>query len=250
MKIAICVKQVPDTASKISISNNEREIEKSNIRLEMNPYDEYSLEEAIRIKEKTENTEITVISLGEIQVKNMLSKALAIGADKAIHLESDRKFIDPLNTAKILAKELKKNEYDLIFFGKKSIDNDHHQTGILVSELLEIEALSCCTEYNFENNKIKIKREIEGIQEIYESKLPMIITQEKGKNELRYPSLKDLMAAKKKPIENKKVQIEDDKITTVQLQYPKTNREPKIIGEGVEAVPKLIKLLKEEAKII
>ena len=250
MKIAICVKQVPDTASKISISQDEKEIESANIRLEMNPYDEYALEEAIRIKEKIENTEITVISLGEAQIKNMLNKALAIGADKAIHLESDRKFIDPLNTAKILAKELKENEYDLIFFGKKSVDNDHHQTGILVSELLGIEAVSCCTEYTVEENMIKIKREIEGIQEIYESKLPIIITQEKGKNEVRYPSLKDLMAAKKKPIENRKVEVEKDRITTSKLEYPETDRKPKIVGEGIEAVPELIKLLKEEAKII
>ena len=155
--------------------------------------------------------------------RNILNKINEKKIDRIIISSSDlisnltsltpeiRKVVDKIATCLNNGKKI-------ILFGKKSVDNDHHQTGILVSELLEIEAVSCCTEYTVEENMIKIKREIEGIQEIYESKLPIIITQEKGKNEVRYPSLKDLMAAKKKPIENRKVEVEKDRITTSNLE--------------------------------
>ena len=122
LKIVICVKQVPDTATKIKISENNKTIEQTSIKYEINPYDEYAIEEALRLKENDPNTTITVISLGPERVKQSLTKALAIGADNAIHLKTNEDIKNPLVIAKILASEIKKRSYDLILFGKKSVD--------------------------------------------------------------------------------------------------------------------------------
>ena len=212
MKIVICVKQVPDTATKIKISENNKTIEQTSIKYEINPYDEYAIEEALRLKEDYPNTTITVISLGPERVKQSLTKALAIGADNAIHLKTNEDIKNPLVIAKILASEIKKRSYDLILFGKKSVDQDNNQIGIMIGEINQISCISNCTQFKLNNNTITAHREIEGAIQVFESKLPIIITQEKGKNELRYPSLRNLMAAKKKTIESINIveQIDDN----------------------------------------
>ena len=251
MKIVICVKQVPDTATKIKISENNKTIEQTSIKYEINPYDEYAIEEALRLKEDYPNTTITVISLGPERVKQSLTKALAIGADNAIYLKTNEDIKNPLVIAKILASEIKKRSYDLILFGKKSVDQDNNQIGIMIGEINQISCISNCTQFKLNNNTITAHREIEGAIQVFESKLPIIITQEKGKNELRYPSLRNLMAAKKKTIESINIveQI-DDNVELIKLEYPPTRKEGKIIGEGKEAVSELVRILREEIKII
>ena len=251
MKIVICVKQVPDTATKIKISENNKTIEQTSIKYEINPYDEYAIEEALRLKEDDPNATITVISLGPERVKQSLTKALAIGADNAIHLKTNEDIKNPLVIAKILASEIKKRSYDLILFGKKSVDQDNNQIGIMIGEINQISCISNCTQFKLNNNTITAHREIEGAIQVFESKLPIIITQEKGKNELRYPSLRNLMTAKKKTIESINIveQI-DDNVELIKLEYPPTRKEGKIIGEGKEAVSELVRILREEIKII
>ena len=251
MKILICIKQVPDTATKIKISENKKTIEQTSIKYEINPYDEYAIEEALRLKENNPNTTITVISLGPERVKQSLTKIIAIGADNAIHLKTNENIKNSFVVAKILANEIKKKNYDLILFGKKSVDQDNNQIGIMIGEINQIPCISNCTEFKINNNTITAHREIEGAIQIFESKLPIIITQEKGKNELRYPSLRNLMAAKKKTIESIDIveQINDD-IELIKLEYPPVRKEGKIIGEGKEAVSELVRILREEKKII
>ena len=170
-----------------------------------------------------------MISLGPERVKQSLTKALAIGADNAIHLKTNEDIKNPLVIAKILASEIKKRSYDLILFGKKSVDQDNNQIGIMIGEINQISCISNCTQFKLNNNTITAHREIEGAIQVFESKLPIIITQEKGKNELRYPSLRNLMAAKKKTIESINIveQI-DDNVELIKLEYPPTRKEGKI----------------------
>ena len=251
MNIAVCVKQVPDTASQLKISEDNKSIDENGIKYEINPFDEYALEEALRLKDNDSTINITVISLGPERVKKSLTKTLAMGADEALHIETDEVIDDCINIAKIIADEIKKNQYDLILFGKKSVDQDNNQVGIMIGELNNISCISNCSEFRIEGNKIIANREVEGSVEVFESELPAIITHEKGKNELRYPSLKDLMAAKKKPINTVKNEAgKDKKSELIKLEYPEKREEGVIIGEDKSAVTELVRILREEKKII
>ena len=251
MNIAVCVKQVPDTASQLKISEDNKSIKDDGIKYEINPFDEYALEEALRLKDNDSTINITVISLGPERVKQSLTKTLAMGADEALYIETNEIIDDCMNIATIIAKEIKKNQYDLILFGKKSVDQDNNQVGIMVGEINNISCISNCSEFKIDGNKIIANREVEGSVEVFESELPVIITHEKGKNELRFPSLKDLMAAKKKPINTIKIESNNEKRSElVQLEYPEKREEGVIIGEDKSAVSELVRILREEKKII
>ena len=251
MKIAVCIKQVPDTATRLKISDDNKTIDKNGIKYEINPYDEYALEEALKIKDKDSNVEITIISAGPERVKQSLTKALAIGADNAIHIliEEDIDNVDFI--ADTIAKEINKQGFDLILFGKKSVDQDNNQIGIMVGEINKIQCISNCSEFSLNNNTIKANRETESGIEVFEGTLPLIITHEKGKNELRYPSLKNLMAAKKKIINIVNVNTaEKSNSKLIKLEYPAQREEGIIIGGNTSAVPELIRILREERKLI
>src|SRR3972149_8022644 len=138
MKIAVCIKQVPDTSVRVKIAADGKSIDTAGVEYVINPYDEYALEEAVRLKEQIAGSEITLISIGPEKAQQMILKALAIGADKAVHLKVDNIPQDPLAIAKVLAEELKGGAYDIIFFGKKAVDNDNHQVGAIVAELLNL----------------------------------------------------------------------------------------------------------------
>jgi len=160
------------------------------------------------LKDKDNTINITVISLGPERVKQSLTKALAMGADEAIHLQTDNSINDCMAIANIITNEIKKKQYDLILFGKKSVDQDNNQVGMIIGEINGIPCISNCSEFVIEDNKIVANREVEGSIEVFEGEFPVIITHEKGKNELRYPSLKDLMAAKKKCPERERTMTE------------------------------------------
>lgn len=251
MNIAVCVKQVPDTASQIKISDNNTTIDDGEIKYEINPFDEYALEEAFRLKDNDNNVNITVISLGPERVKQSLTKILAMGADNAVHLHTDEIIYDCMSIANIISEEIKKKQYDLILFGKKSVDQDNNQVGIMIGEINGISCISNCSEFKIEDNKIIANREVEGSIEVFESEFPAIITHEKGRNELRYPSLKDLMAAKKKTIETINIDINELKNSEIiKLEYPNKREEGVIIGEDKASVSELIRILREEKKLI
>ena len=135
MNIAVCIKQVPDTASQLKISEDNKTIEDNGIKYEINPFDEYALEEALRLKDKDNTINITVISLGPERVKQSLTKTLAMGADEAIHLQTDNSINDCMTIANIITNEIKKKQYDLILFGKKSVDQDNNQVGMIIGEI-------------------------------------------------------------------------------------------------------------------
>ncbi len=249
MNIIVCIKQVPDTETRIRIGGDKKSIDTTDINWILNPYDEYAVEEALRIKERQGNTTVTVISVGPERTATAIRNALAMGADEAVLIKTDQ-VLDSLATAKALATVMKDMPYDLILAGKQGVDDDNLQVGPMVAELLNIPCVTYISELKLENGKATAKREIEGGIEVVETSLPAMFTAEKGLNEPRYPALRGIMMAKKKTILEKQVAIDPPKIQIVNIEYPPTRKGGKIVGQGVDAVPELVRLLREEAKAV
>lgn len=248
MKIVVCVNHVPDTETKIKIGPDNKSIDKTGVNFMLSPYDEFAVEEALRVREKFTG-EITVISLGNDAHKETLRKALAMGVDKAILLKDDNSR-DSYGVAKGLAEEIKTMSPDIVLFGKQSIDYDDAQVGTMVAEMLGIASVSVVVKLSIEDGKVVCEREIEGGHETVESKLPCVIQAQRGLNEPRYPSLKGIMAAKTKPIQEKAAVAAEMRVETVVLKKPASKASGKIVGTDKSAVPELVRLLHEEAKVI
>jgi electron transfer flavoprotein beta subunit len=249
VNIAVCVKQVPDTETKVKISEDKKWIDEGEINFILNPYDEFAVEEGLKLVEAN-GGEVTIISLGPDRVTSSIRSALAMGAHKAIHLKTESIPLDPMATAEVLSQVLGENNYDLIILGKQAIDDDHQQMGPILSEKLSIPAANVVTKLEVSGNKVQAERQIEGGFEKIVCSMPAIVTAQRGLNEPRYASLKGIMAAKKIQIEERTVNIPDDKIEILEINYPPEKPPGKIVGEGADAVPELIRLLKEEAKVI
>jgi electron transfer flavoprotein beta subunit len=249
VKIAVCIKQVPDTETKVRISGDKKWIEEGEINYILNPYDEFAVEEGLKIAEAN-GGEVTIISLGPDRVTSTIRSALVMGATKAIHAKTDSIPQDPMATAEALFQVLGERNYDLIILGKQAIDDDHQQIGPILSEKMSIPAANVVTKLDISGDKLKADRQIEGGFEKIECSLPAIVTAQRGLNEPRYASLKGIMAAKKIQIEEISVTVPEDKIEILEINYPPEKPPGKIVGEGVDAVPELIRLLKEEAKVI
>ncbi|MZH40549.1 MAG: electron transfer flavoprotein subunit beta/FixA family protein, partial [Nitrospinae bacterium] len=188
MKIIVCVKQVLDTAAQIQIENGQV-VSPGSPRI-INPYDEFAIEEAVRIKEKKPDTEITILSLGPDGFKDSIKKALAMGADKAVHL-MDEKFeqLDSYSLARLLVRSIEKIPYDLILCGRQAVDLDQAQTGPALATLLGIPFITVVTGMEFSDDfkHAKITRQVEGGSEVRELPLPLLLTCQKGLNEPRLP---------------------------------------------------------------
>jgi len=220
------------------------------VKFVMNPYDEFAVEEALRRKEKAGAGEVAVLCLGPAAAQETIRTALAMGADRGILLEADKIPADPFEVAKVIAAELKSTSWDLILFGRMAIDDYNHQVGPLVAELLGLPCVTTVSHLEIEGSKGVAEREIEGGIEVVEFPLPAVLTADKGLNEPRYPALKGIMAAKKKPLEVKPVQVGGGSLDVVALTPPPERKEGRIVGEGAGAVPELIRVLREEAKVL
>lgn len=250
MNIIVCVKQVPDTETRIKITSDNKSIETADIHWILNPYDEFAVEEAVRIKEKNPGTTVTVISVGPDRTTSAIRTAIAMGADEAILVKIENENTDSRAVAKALAEAIQSMEYDLILFGKQAVDDDSLQVGPRVAELLDLPCVTFVAELELGDGKAIAKREIEGGMEVYETSLPAIITAEKGLNEPRYPALKGIMMAKRKQIEEKQVSLDSPVVEIVKYEYPPARQGGKIVGEGADAVPELVRLLHDEAKVV
>ncbi|HET55551.1 MAG TPA: electron transfer flavoprotein beta subunit/FixA family protein [Ignavibacteria bacterium] len=248
MKIAVCVSHVPDTAAKISIGSDGKSIDPNGVTFVLNPYDEFAIEEALKIKD-AQGGEVVAISVGTDANKETLRKALAMGVDSAVLLKED-KDRDSIGIAKALAEEIKAQEAKLVFFGKQSVDFDNSITGQVTAELLDYNCVTVVVGLQIDGEKVTAEREIEGGREIVETSLPLVITAQKGLNEPRYASLKGIMQAKKKTIEEKTPAPYENMIELVAMKRPPAKQPGKILGEDSSAVPELVKLLREEAKVI
>lgn len=248
MKIAVCVNHVPDTATKIKVAADGKKIDTTGVTYIVNPYDEYAIEEGLKLKEKTSGT-VYVIGLGGDSHKESLKKALAMGADEGILLKTDQDF-DSVTVAKLLAEEIKSLGCEVVFTGKQSIDFDNSATGQMIAEFLGFNCVSNVVALTIDNKAIEAEREIEGGREVVKSTFPAVITAQKGINEPRYASLKGIMAAKKKVITEKPVAVSSPKSKSMGLRLPAPKNPGRILGSDAEAVKELVKLLREEANVI
>lgn len=249
MKIAVCLKRVPDTTSKIVVGADGKSIDENGVKFVPNPYDEYAIEEALKLKEAAGAGEVVVLSLGTDAAQETLRTALAMGADRAVLLQAAAP-ADGLEAARALAAELKSGGYDLILFGKLAVDDYNHQVGPMVGELLELPTITSAAHLTIAGGTATAEREIEGGVETVTATLPAVITCDKGLNTPRLPSLKGIMAAKKKPLESKPASLGAGSLASLGLTLPAERKAGRIVGEGPDAVPELLKLLREEAKAL
>ena len=252
MKIAVCIKRVPDSETRVKIAADGKSLDEAGVKFILNPYDEFAVEEALRRKEKAGAGEVVVIALGPAAAQETIRTTLAMGADRGILLQADRIPTDGLEVAEALATELKGARFDLILFGKMAIDDYNHQVGPMVAELLDLPCVTTVAHLEIEGMKGVAEREIEGGVEVVEFPLPAVLTTDKGLNEPRYPALKGIMAAKKKPLDVKPATLGAGRgaLEILALTPPPERKEGKIVGEGPAAVPELVRLLREEAKVL
>src|SRR3989442_2995828 len=250
MRIAVCIKRVPDSETRVKIAADGKTLDEAGVKFVVNPYDEFALEEALRRKEQGGGGEVVVFSLGPPAAQETIRTALAMGADRGVLLQVDRIPPDGWPVAQALAAALQDGGYDLILFGKLAIDDYNHQVGPMVAELLGLPCVTAIARLDLADGRGTAEREIEGGIEVVEFPLPAVLTTEKGLNEPRYPALKGIMAAKKKPLATKPVALSTGGIEVLALLPPAERKEGRIVGEGPDAVPELVRLLREDAKVL
>ncbi len=248
MKILIFVNHVPDTETKVKVAADGKTIDPAGINFMLNPYDEYAAEEGLKLRERFSG-EVVAISVGGDTHKEVLRKALAMGCDKAVLLK-DTLMRDSYAVARALADYAKEYSPDIVLCGKQSIDYDDSQVGGLVAEMLGMPSVSVVVKLEINGNVVVAEREVEGGREVVHSKLPVVITAQKGLNQPRYPSLKGIMEAKRKQIEERAISPVESKVEVLSLKKPAAKAHGKIVGTDASAVPELVRLLREEAKVI
>ncbi len=258
MKIGVLLKQVPDTETKIRIKSDASGIETDGIKYIVNPYDEFAVEEALKTKEKAGGGEVVVMSLGPARVVDVLRTGLAMGADRGIHIDDAGLSLDSFVTAKILANVAQKESFDLIFCGKQAIDDDASQVVQMVAEFLNISQVLLVEKFELGADKksATVARRVGGgSKEVYTLEFPVILGADKGLNTPRYASLPGIMKAKTKPLAVLKatdlVGEAKPKTISVNFRLPPERKAGKILqGEPEQVVKELVKLLREEAKVI
>ncbi len=248
MNIAVLVKLVPDTAAMIRLNGEKSGIETRDLNWVLNPYDEYAAEEALALVEK-HGGEVTAVACGGDDQVEALRKVVAMGANNAVLVKREGDY-DQLASAKAIANAIKDRGFDLIFTGYRTTDDDSTAIGPMVASLLELPCVAEVNKLEVGDGSLKAERNIEGGSEVLEASMPCVITAQKGLNEPRYPKLKGIMMAKKKQIETVDGDTGDIRTATTTMDYPPERPAGKIVGEGVEAVPELVRLLREEAKVI
>lgn len=260
MNIFVFVKRVPDTESKIRINQETGRIVEEGLNFVLNPYDEYAVEEALRLREG-KGGKVTIISVGPEEALVVLKKCLAMGADEAVLLKDDTpETYDGLRIAKIIVSAIEKKfpEFDLLLFGKQSMGADNAQVPAMVAELIGLPQVNVVTKLEIEGNKGVAYREIEGALEKASFSLPAVISAQKGLNEPRYETLKGIMAAKRKEIpilalEDLGLKEEEliSDLEMVKLEGPPPRQAGQIVQEEPDvAAKKLVQYLHEEAKVI
>lgn len=253
MKVTVCVKRVPGTAARIRIAPDGRSIDEAGVEFLLNPYDEFAVEEALRLCEKA-GGEVTVLSCGPEPVTKELRTCLAMGAHAAIHLPGVAGLRDPLSTARLLAAAIQSAPGglpDLVLFGRQAVDDDSAQVGLMVATLLSMPAVPDVTKLTLGAGAVTVEREVEGAVETYELPLPCVVTANKGLNEPRLPNMKGIMAAKKKTIATAAPAAAPPADQSIEsLELPPERKGGRIVGEGAAAVPELLRLLRQESNAL
>ena len=249
MKILVAVKRVIDYNVQIRVKEDGSGIVTENVKMSTNPPDDNAIEEAVKIKESGKATEVIAVTVGEEKAQETVRKALAVGADRGIHIKADNN-IEPLAVSKILQKIVEKEKPDLVFMGKQAIDDDCNQTGQMLSALLDWPQATFASKIDVKDGKLEVTREIDEGLETIEVNTPAIVTCDLRLNEPRYASLPNIMKAKKKPIEQ--INASDlgvdmsSKIQQIKVEEPPKRQ----AGIKVSSVAELVQKLKNEAKVI
>lgn len=249
MQSIVCIKRVPDSETRVRIAPNGTCLDTSGVKYVLNPYDEYAIEEALQRKEQAGEGSVTVMTVGSEQSAETLRSAIALGADEAVLLQAEES-TDGLAVAHALAEEIRGRSFDLLLFGKQAIDDDNMQVPQMVAEFLELPCVAVVVDLEIEGSSATARREVEGGHEVIEFSLPAVISAQKGLNSPRRPNLKGIMAAKKKPLEQKTVTLPPSGLELLSLSEPPPRPAAKIVGEGPDAVPELVRLLQDEAKVL
>ena len=256
MKIAVLVKQVPGSETALPILENQKWIDEEQVSFVMNPPDNFAIEEALLIKERTGDGEVVIVSMGPARVQKVIREGLAKGADRGIHLEEDGQIqTDPLSIAKSISSTLMDENFDLVLSGLQSDDTGMGQTGVLIGEMLGISTGTLAMETDVQNNAIRVKRELEsGWFQWVKLPLPASISIQSGLNTPRYPSLRGIMGAKKKEI--KVVSPSEHQTDAISQSIDKvfvsqTSKQTEMIeGNADSAVTRIIEILKSELKVL
>ncbi|HEZ3662571.1 TPA: electron transfer flavoprotein subunit beta/FixA family protein [Neisseria meningitidis] len=249
MKALVAVKRVVDYNVKVRVKADGSDVDIGNVKMSMNPFDEIAVEEAVRLKEAGKVSEIVAVSLGEKKCEETLRTALAMGADRAIHVETDTK-LESLAVAKLLKAVADKENPQIFFLGKQAIDDDANQVAQMLAALLNAAQGAFASKVQIEGDEVQIVREIDGGEETIALKLPAVISADLRLNEPRFVKLPNIMAAKKKPLE--KLTPDDlvadisPRLKTVKFAEPKARQ----AGVKVASVAELVEKLKNEAKVI
>jgi electron transfer flavoprotein beta subunit len=257
MNIYVCIKQVPDTETKIKIKEDKSGIDTTGVKWIMSPYDEFAVEEALRLKEKTPGSTVTVLSAGPARVSEAIRTALAMGADSGIQIDIPET-ADSNLAARALSGALKKQEkVDAVFTGKEAIDDGAAQVSQLIGEYLGIPTVTVILAADYQDGKVRLKREVEGGSiEVLDVAFPAVIAAQRGMNEPRYASLPNIMKAKRKQIETLSMEDVgvseiDQKIRIKNLELPPPKQaSKKLEGTPQEQAKELVRILHEEVKVI
>jgi len=249
MKALVAVKRVVDYNVKVRVKADGSDVDIGNVKMSMNPFDEIAMEEAVRLKEAGKISEIVVVSLGVKQCEETLRTALAMGGDRAIHVQTDD-YLEPLAVAKLLRKIAEREQPQLILLGKQAIDDDANQTAQMLAALLNAPQGTFASKVELGENEVTVVREVDGGLETVALKLPAVVSADLRLNEPRYVKLPNIMQAKKKPLE--KLAVEElgvdiaPKLQRLKVAEPK----PRSGGVKVQSVAELVAKLKNEAKVI
>lgn len=246
MKLLVCVSKTPDTTTKISFTNDNSELDTNGVQYIMNPYDEwYALVRALELQE-AQGGAVTILNVGPPDNDPVIRKGLAIGADEAVRINVDPK--SSLNVAKQIAEYAKGQNFDIIFFGKETIDYNGSEVSAMVAELLDLPFVSYAGHLEMNGNTATIKRDIEGGVETVEVDTPFVVSAAKGLAEQRIPNMKGIMMAKRKPLNVVEPVAFEDPVAAVQYELPPAKGQVKLIDP--DNMDELVRLLHEEAKVI
>ncbi|SDP52013.1 electron transfer flavoprotein subunit beta/FixA family protein [Desulforhopalus singaporensis] len=255
MKILVCMKQVPDMESKFRINDQGSWYDESDLAWRMNEYDEYSVEQAILLKEQVGEGDLTVLSIGPKRIQETMKKALAMGCDRGVHVNDVKVHEkDPFEIASIIAEFAKDKNFDMIFTGMQSQDRGSGQVGVLVAEMLNLPCITTIVDFAFDNGTVNAKRELEGgVKAKVSAQAPVLVTCQLGLNSPRYPTLPNIMKAKKKELAV--VEVGDLLTVESRLETPKISLPEKksggliLEGEVGDLVEQLVTLLKERTTV-
>ena len=250
MKIAVCIKRVPDMDGRFAIAADGKSLDPTGLKYDIADFDGYAVEVALQLNEKQGPGETVVISVGPDGVAETLRKALGMGIDRAIHLQAAEVPFDGSAIATALAAELKEGGYDLILFGRMATDSANQSVAPMTAQLLGLPCVTAVSKLEIAGGRGVAERQLEGASETVEFPLPAVISIDEGVARPRLPSLKGIMAAKKKPLDVRPAQLGAARLTVTKIELPADRPPGRIVGEGPNAVAELERLLHEEAKVL